>query len=337
LKTKFVFHKENVLVDADKDYTFVSRFTRGYEVVAADIAESGEDLDSNVKSKLNRHYYTVDEQGSTALITNGNQSIKNEYWYDAFGNVLDCKEEVHNRITYTGQQFDGITGQYYLRARFYNPVIGRFTQEDIYRGDGLNLYAYCGNNPVAYYDPSGYVVCESKKSAYKEYRKQGLTATEAWNKVKSEGVSNTESEIFYRTISDKEYAKLEKNNMLTKRETGASELKVTTESDYVLNDLSKRANQGKKYNQSVMFELEPGTRDGLVELGGTHVSAENRFPNLPPFKPGTGQVEVKLERNGVESFGLGTSEDGLNLFNNNIKSINVFDSTSNMWKEIFRK
>nr|WP_242949941.1 RHS repeat-associated core domain-containing protein [Clostridium saccharobutylicum] len=30
-------------------------------------------------------------------------------------------------MTYTGQQFDGVTGQYYLRARFYNPVIGRFT------------------------------------------------------------------------------------------------------------------------------------------------------------------------------------------------------------------
>ncbi len=29
-------------------------------------------------------------------------------------------------------------------------------QEDVYQGDGLNLYAYCGNNPVVYYDPSGY-------------------------------------------------------------------------------------------------------------------------------------------------------------------------------------
>ena len=76
--------------------------------------------------------------------------------YDAFGNVLESKEEVHNRITYTGQQLDGITQQYYLRARFFNPVIGRFTQEDVYRGDGLNLYAYCGNNPVGYFDPSGY-------------------------------------------------------------------------------------------------------------------------------------------------------------------------------------
>ena len=29
-------------------------------------------------------------------------------------------------------------------------------QEDVYQGDGLNLYAYCANNPVIYYDPSGF-------------------------------------------------------------------------------------------------------------------------------------------------------------------------------------
>ncbi|APC40326.1 RHS repeat-associated core domain-containing protein [Clostridium estertheticum] len=143
--TKFIFHKENVLVETDKDFNAISRFTRGYEVVAADI--SGEDLETN------RYYYTHYEQGSTVYITDKEQQIKNEYCYDAFGNVLDSKEEVHNRITYTGQQFDGITNQYYLRARFYNPIIGRFTQEDVYRGDGLNLYSYCGSNPVGYCDP----------------------------------------------------------------------------------------------------------------------------------------------------------------------------------------
>jgi uncharacterized protein RhaS with RHS repeats len=51
------------------------------------------------------------------------------------------------------RKYDEITAQYYLRARFYHPAAGRFLQEDVYRRDGLNLYAYCANNPVVYYDP----------------------------------------------------------------------------------------------------------------------------------------------------------------------------------------
>ncbi|WP_315069728.1 RHS repeat-associated core domain-containing protein [uncultured Clostridium sp.] len=158
--TKFIFHKGNVLVEADENFNVISRFSRGYEVVAADIADFSEGSEVSLK----RYYYSTDEQGSTVFITDNNQKVKNEYYYDAFGNVLEAQEQIYNRITYTGQQFDGITGQYYLRARFYNPVIGRFTQEDVYRGDGLNLYAYCGNNPVSYYDPSGYnkEVCVGK-------------------------------------------------------------------------------------------------------------------------------------------------------------------------------
>ncbi|MDQ0173349.1 AHH domain-containing protein [Paenibacillus tundrae] len=58
-----------------------------------------------------------------------------------------------------------MTGHYYLRARFYNPQIARFTQEDTYRGDGLNLYAYVANNPIRYVDPSGYM-CEVKGDVY---------------------------------------------------------------------------------------------------------------------------------------------------------------------------
>ena len=118
------------------------------------------------------HTYHQDEQGSTAYITGNNGVVENCYAYDAFGNVLESRENIENRILYTGQQYDQETGQYYLRARFYNPVIGRFTQEDTYRGDGLNLYAYCANNPVVYYDPSGHAKkCKKPDQAGGEQQK----------------------------------------------------------------------------------------------------------------------------------------------------------------------
>lgn len=40
-------------------------------------------------------------------------------------------------------------------------------QEDGYRGDGLNLYAYCKNNPVVYYDPSGFSAWDDFRRAVK--------------------------------------------------------------------------------------------------------------------------------------------------------------------------
>jgi len=102
------------------------------------------------------YYYHQDEQLSTALITDEIAGIRNSYQYDGFGVQLEVSEQLPNHIRYTGQQYDDLTGQFYLRARYYNPELGRFMQEDVYQGDGLNLYAYCSNNPVVYYDPSGY-------------------------------------------------------------------------------------------------------------------------------------------------------------------------------------
>ena len=102
------------------------------------------------------HYYHQNEHGDIEYITGKDGKIENTYTYDAFGNITSSTELVKNRYTYNGEQYDKTTSQYYLRARYYNPLVARFTQEDVYRGDGLNLYAYCGNNPVMYVDPSGY-------------------------------------------------------------------------------------------------------------------------------------------------------------------------------------
>ena len=148
---QFIFN-ENREVVVEKSVDNIKRLIRSYDLWA-----------SESEPEKTWYHYASDEQGSTIFITDEDK-ICNKYDYDAWGNLTTCEEIIPNRYLYTGQQFDQITQQYYLRARYYNPVIARFTQEDIYRGDGLNLYTYCDNNPVIYYDPSGYAACNGPTS-----------------------------------------------------------------------------------------------------------------------------------------------------------------------------
>lgn len=95
-----------------------------------------------------------------------------KYVYDAWGNhaVLDANgndidDPDHignlNPFRYRGYYYDVETGLYFLQTRYYDPETGRFiSQDSVEYADpttvnGLNLYAYCGNNPVMGYDPTG--------------------------------------------------------------------------------------------------------------------------------------------------------------------------------------
>ncbi len=66
-----------------------------------------------------------------------------------------------NPFRYRGYYYDAETGLYYLKTRYYDPEVGRFiSQDDVSYLDpehinGLNLYAYCGNNPVMFTDSTG--------------------------------------------------------------------------------------------------------------------------------------------------------------------------------------
>ena len=163
---QFIFN-ENREVVVEKSVDNLKRLIRSYDLWA-----------SEAEPEKTWYHYASDEQGSTIFITDNNK-ICNKYDYDAWGNLTTCEEILSNRFLYTGQQFDQITQQYYLRARYYNPVIARFTKEDIYRGDGLNLYTYCDNNPVIYYDPSGYACSPNLKNPLeKKLKDRTLTRQE---------------------------------------------------------------------------------------------------------------------------------------------------------------
>ena len=156
------YDAEGLHHEMEENGKLVSFIYHGDEVIAE---ESQEDriryirtsvlLASDAESARTYYHYASDEMGSITHVVDENEEILNHYEYDAWGNLTVCEEKVHNRFKFNGQQYDPISQQYYLRARYYNPVIGRFTQEDSYNVDGLNLYVYCRNNPVSYVDPSG--------------------------------------------------------------------------------------------------------------------------------------------------------------------------------------
>ena len=156
VRTNFVTNGWSVFTELDAEWTPTKRLVRGYGIVASEEIGTATITDVGSGYSNGYRYYHQNEHGDIEYITGKDGKIENAYTYDAFGNITNSTELVKNRYTYNGEQYDQVTQQYYLRARYYNPLVGCFTQEDVYRGDGLNLYAYCGNNPVMYEDPSGY-------------------------------------------------------------------------------------------------------------------------------------------------------------------------------------
>ncbi len=91
---------------------------------------------------------------------NESGTVVNTYEYTPWGEIRNETETVHNPIKYAGEYYDDELDMIYLRARYYNPQIGRFTSFDIEEGEisnplNMNRYVYCRNNPNMYRDPSG--------------------------------------------------------------------------------------------------------------------------------------------------------------------------------------
>ena len=123
---------------------------------------------SGVKHNDKEYIYSKDIQGNIIGILDKSGREVVQYRYDAWGN---CKtivlDEAHatiaelNPFRYRSYYYDTETNLYYLNTRYYDPEVGRFiSQDDVSYLDpehinGLNLFAYCGNNPVSYIDSDG--------------------------------------------------------------------------------------------------------------------------------------------------------------------------------------
>ena len=103
--------------------------------------------------------YHFDATGHTVALTDNTKTIVNAYAYTPFGTIANQQENVVQPFKFVGQY--GVMAEdnswYYMRARYYDPAMGRFISEDPLGFDGgdVNLYAYASNNPINMLDPSG--------------------------------------------------------------------------------------------------------------------------------------------------------------------------------------
>ncbi|HND54131.1 MAG TPA: RHS repeat-associated core domain-containing protein, partial [Pirellulaceae bacterium] len=101
----------------------------------------------------------ADQQGTIRDLVDQNGALLDHASLDSFGNILaHTATSVDNRFWFTGREFDGETGLYYYRARYYQPNNGRFISEDSvgFNGGDYNTYRYVRNSPSNANDPSGH-------------------------------------------------------------------------------------------------------------------------------------------------------------------------------------
>ncbi len=139
-------------------------------------------------------YYGIDGLGSIVLVTDANSAVTDSSTYDAWG----ARGGGTDRFGYTGREAAGAL--WYYRARYYDPVTGRFISEDPERyADGMHIYRYALDNPIGHRDPTGTRSCQNDiakdlagfQRRYDDWFKRNVTT---WGPVQSFILSWSHSE-----------------------------------------------------------------------------------------------------------------------------------------------
>lgn len=133
-----------VLVAKNTSNNTSNYFVQGPEVVSEGGATS-----------ISRQYYIYDGLGNIRFVTDSAGNKLQSFSYDPYGNSIGTSNG--SAFKYKGEQIDQ-AGLYFMRARYYDPTIGRFISRDPIKGtltnpQTQNPYAYAGNNPINNNDP----------------------------------------------------------------------------------------------------------------------------------------------------------------------------------------
>ena len=109
---------------------------------------------------ISTNFFLYDGHGSTRLFLDSTGGAAETYSYDAFGVLISGPASPNTEHLYSGEQRDPNLSFYYLRARYFNPEIGRFWTMDSEEGDleepkSLHVYNYAEGDPASNTDPSG--------------------------------------------------------------------------------------------------------------------------------------------------------------------------------------
>jgi RHS repeat-associated protein len=127
--TRYVYDNEDIILELDAQNSILATYIHGPGI--------DEPLMMERDGKI--YYFIPDALGSIRALVDTNGFIRQMYEYSSFGviRILDeegapipINEAITNPYTFTGREFDPETGLYYYRARYYDPSIGRFLQED---------------------------------------------------------------------------------------------------------------------------------------------------------------------------------------------------------------
>ena len=148
-KTVYVWDGDQVVMELSKGGAVQKRYIRGNDLVYADKGENTE-----------KTYYVTDMHGNVVQLLDESGNVTKTYEYDSFGNEVKPEKKDENPYRYCGEYYDKETEEVYLRARYYEPGVGRFITRDTYTGESdeplsLHLYTYCENDGVNYVDCDG--------------------------------------------------------------------------------------------------------------------------------------------------------------------------------------
>ena len=144
------------------------------------------------------YYANTNSRGDVIGLYNGPGTQIVSYEYDAWGNVISMVDLTNfglgtlNPIRYRGYYYDQETNWYYVASRYYDPENGRWINADnqLSTGSdltGMNLFAYCGSNPVNRIDLDGHAWKDVKNWFSNTWNNVKKTAKQIVETVKEKG------------------------------------------------------------------------------------------------------------------------------------------------------